>query len=180
MRPDPPFQEAARPWLLAGLAPVALLVVAMVLAYPLLPDPMPTHWNGAGEPDAWSAKSPWQFIAYLGLIAALTALLVGLGRADPRRVPVNGVRDPRGLDAAEADEYYAVKGRFLRLVCFKCLCWTNWLLCLLPTLLIATGSAWSMLALALVVPTLVSAFRDTGRLNDWIRRRYPERPAPLR
>ncbi|MBG6085347.1 DUF1648 domain-containing protein [Zhihengliuella flava] len=175
---EPPFTGSARPWLIAGLLPVGLLAVAMVVAYPVLPDPLPTHFNAAGEPDAWAPKSPWPLAGYFAVVAAVTGLLVGLGFANPRTVRVNGVRDPQGLDAQEADAYYAVKGRFLRLTCCLCLCWTNWLLCLLPALLIATRSPWALVTLVLLIPLLVGAFRTTGHLNEWIRRRFPMRASP--
>lgn len=37
---------------------IGIVVLAAYVAwmYPSLPDPMPTHWNAAGEVDGWSSK----------------------------------------------------------------------------------------------------------------------------
>lgn len=36
---------------------IAGLAAYIAWAYPALPDPMPTHWNAAGQPDDYTAKS---------------------------------------------------------------------------------------------------------------------------
>ena len=37
---------------------IAVLIVAAAVLYPGLPDPMPSHWNAAGEVDGWMPKLP--------------------------------------------------------------------------------------------------------------------------
>jgi len=41
---------------LISIVSIVLLGVYVVWMYPGLPDPMPTHWNAAGEIDGWSSK----------------------------------------------------------------------------------------------------------------------------
>jgi len=57
---------------------IALLCVAVLVQralhwYPLLPDPFPIHFNGAGEADGWATKSPlaWALIPAVGMLLAL-------------------------------------------------------------------------------------------------------------
>ncbi len=37
---------------------IAATVIVAIVIYPALPDPMPSHFNAAGEPDAYMAKLP--------------------------------------------------------------------------------------------------------------------------
>ena len=63
------------------------IVIAMLLAgiyfYGDLPDPMPTHWNFAGEPDSWGAKI-WAAWLIPGLALLLTVLFPIISKIDPR------------------------------------------------------------------------------------------------
>jgi uncharacterized membrane protein len=60
---------------------VALMLVVLMFAIaawflPVLPDPVPTHWNAAGEVDGWTAK-PWGvFLLPLITLCLLPLLLV--------------------------------------------------------------------------------------------------------
>ncbi len=63
------------------------IVIAMFIAgaalYQYLPDPMPTHWNFAGEPDSWGAKY-WAAWLIPGLALLLTGLFPLISKIDPR------------------------------------------------------------------------------------------------
>lgn len=54
-----------------ALLMTVLLAIRASHWYPLLPDPFPYHFNGAGEADGWARKSPLAW----GLMAALGPLL---------------------------------------------------------------------------------------------------------
>lgn len=71
----------SRPWV--GLALVAAMLAVALAVFPVLPDRIPTHWNVAGEPDAWTSKWP---AAFLGPAVALAiwVLLRLLPGIDPR------------------------------------------------------------------------------------------------
>lgn len=67
--------------------PLLLILVAFVASaavYEKLPDPMPTHWNLAGEVDGWTAL-PWgAFLLPLMLLAA-AAIFHVVPLIDPRK-----------------------------------------------------------------------------------------------
>lgn len=73
------------PWLIALAIPV-FTILFYLPSYPALPERIPTHWNGAGQPNDWSDKSFWsafqgQFInfavlAFTGFIAYLVPQLM--------------------------------------------------------------------------------------------------------
>ena len=67
-------------WISFVLVGVMFGVAAWV--YPMLPDPMPSHWNAAGEVDDWMSK-PWGALVMplvaLGSWGALVMPLVALG-----------------------------------------------------------------------------------------------------
>jgi uncharacterized membrane protein len=69
-------------WL--GVLVVAAMWVAAAAAYGRLPDPMPVHWNVAGEVDSWMPRASGVVIPPL-IATGLLALLWLLPRIDPRR-----------------------------------------------------------------------------------------------
>lgn len=80
---------------------LAMLLIAVTLSlvfYPTLPDPMPTHWNGAGEIDGWSPKLLGAFLMPL-IMAGVVALFAVLPRISPRGYPVDA--ESRGYRAIE-------------------------------------------------------------------------------
>ena len=57
-------------WYLVCLGLILAVSVLSLVRYPLLPDPIPTHWNAQMQPDAWSDKN---------LLTVLMLPLVALG-----------------------------------------------------------------------------------------------------
>ena len=62
-----------------------LPIVAGLLLWNRLPDPMPTHWNMAGEVDGWSGKAFAVFGLPLILVAAEWLCMVVTIYTDPKR-----------------------------------------------------------------------------------------------
>ncbi len=68
-----------------AIALVILLTLALtVLAYPALPDRIPSHWDVNGEVNGYMAK-PWGALIVPLILLPLTALLLLLPRVDPLR-----------------------------------------------------------------------------------------------
>ena len=59
----PPAEQSARWPAPVALAILLAVVVLGVRRLPAAPDPMPTHWNGLMEPDAWGPKTLGGFLA---------------------------------------------------------------------------------------------------------------------
>ena len=68
-----------------GIILIIVLTLAItVLAYPALPDRIPSHWNINGEVDGYSSTL-WGVLIVPVIMVALTALLLLLPRVDPLR-----------------------------------------------------------------------------------------------
>ncbi|MBL8001219.1 MAG: DUF1648 domain-containing protein [Flavobacteriales bacterium] len=83
---------------------IVLLAIRAFHWYPLLPDPFPIHFNGAGEADGWAQKSPvtWGLMALMGpVLAAGLGYLAG-------RLPGMAAKDAGLINLPD-------KERFLRL-----------------------------------------------------------------
>ena len=61
-----------------------LPILAGVVLWDQLPDPMPSHWNAAGEIDGWSSKPFAVFVLPLILLAAQWLCMLGTA-ADPKK-----------------------------------------------------------------------------------------------
>lgn len=70
--PPPPVPVV---WYAAATALLLATAGFGVQRYAGLPDPFPTHWNGAGEPDAFAAKGFWSVFGPLVVTAGLLVLL---------------------------------------------------------------------------------------------------------
>lgn len=70
---------------------VALSVVVGVLLYPVLPDPMPSHWNAAGEVDGYMSKAWGVFLLPL-VTAGLTLMLLVIPAIDPLKANIEAFR----------------------------------------------------------------------------------------
>ncbi|WP_130448832.1 DUF1648 domain-containing protein [Zhihengliuella halotolerans] len=156
-----------------ALLPLALLLIAMAGAYPFLPDPLPVHWDGAGEADRLVEKSPIPLLAYAATAAGPVAVVLGIGLLNPAKIRINGVRDPQGLAEADSERYLVMKGRFIRHVAHGIAFWVGLLVAAAPIgLLLGAGTWWVLACMVLIVPVLVIAFRATGRMNTWIREEF--------
>ena len=62
---------------------VAAMFIAGIALYQSLPDPMPIHWNFAGQPDDWGSKV-WAAWLLPGLALLLTILFPIFAKIDPR------------------------------------------------------------------------------------------------
>ena len=91
----PPFG-----WVM-GAVVILLVVVALgVAVYPKIPDPTPTHWDVAGQPDNYAAKSVWSVFGPVligfGVVALpfATSFLVRISpvRAVPSDSPAESTR----------------------------------------------------------------------------------------
>ena len=63
---------------------ILLPILAGVILWNQLPDPMPTHWNAAGEVDGWSSKPFAIFGLPLILVAVQWLCMLGTA-ADPKK-----------------------------------------------------------------------------------------------
>jgi uncharacterized membrane protein len=65
------------------VALVLSLVAFSVTVYDSLPDRIPTHFNGAGEADAYGSRSSWWMLTAMG--AGTAALAIGIAMMLPRK-----------------------------------------------------------------------------------------------
>lgn len=80
--PDLPRIPVNRRWILATLVSTAAITgLLLAVYYPQLPDPMPVHWNAAGEADRFQDKTMGGFLGMilLGPGILLLTLLASLG-----------------------------------------------------------------------------------------------------
>jgi hypothetical protein len=117
--------------------------------YPLLPDPFPVHFNGAGEADGWASKSAesWALMALIGpLLAAglswLAASLPRLAAKDPGLI--NLQEEQRFMRLDEASRAVAVRPTAVYLRAVAVLVLGLFLYIIEGTGRMATG-AWSTL-----------------------------------
>lgn len=102
--------------LLGTLAGVAVSVVVLIVAWPQLPERIPTHFGVSGQPNAYGGKG------ILILLAALAAA-VGLGFWVLSRFP-QVFNYPRRITDANAPRQYRLAQRLLRVLAFG----ISWLL----------------------------------------------------
>jgi uncharacterized membrane protein len=102
MQENPQGQGRRRTWFVPSL--LLLLATAGVGAvlYPGMPDPVPVHWNGAGEADEFAAKSVLAVFSPLMIGAGAVAFLWLLHRFLPAQSAHLGNQDPE-LAAANAE-----------------------------------------------------------------------------
>lgn len=66
--------------------PIGVIVVALVaglVAYPRLPNPVPTHWNAAGQPNGYSSPLVGAFL-FPAIMLGIYLMFFVLPRIDPR------------------------------------------------------------------------------------------------
>jgi uncharacterized membrane protein len=77
-----------REYFLVGALLIAGALVATFIAYPYLPNLVPTHWNLRGQPDGYSAR--WTLFVFTpGIMAALMGLFALLPWLSPRHFEVD-------------------------------------------------------------------------------------------
>lgn len=67
---------------------LAVAIIIAVASYGALPDPIPTHWNAAGEIDGWMAK-PWGAIVLPLIMAAVWLMFEILSFISPKGFKLN-------------------------------------------------------------------------------------------
>ncbi len=125
---------------------LAFLMVRALHWYPLLPDPFPIHFNGAGEADGWAAKSPvaWALIPGIGMLLALGLLLLG------RCTRTLAVRSPGFFNLPEKARFLALDEQGRKTVVAPMATYLQWVSLLIAALFlylvegigrVATGAA---------------------------------------
>ena len=74
----------------ANITIITLLVISFLLAialYPVMPDPMPSHWNAAGEIDGYMSKFWGLFLMPL-ITLGLVLLFIAIPRIDPLKANI--------------------------------------------------------------------------------------------
>jgi hypothetical protein len=111
-----------------ALRTLTLLLLAVLTArtlhwYPLLPDPFPIHFNGAGDADGWAAKNPvaWALapgvgIALAAMMGLLAAKLPGMAARSPGSVNMPDKARFLALDEAGRAAALAPTATYLRWV----------------------------------------------------------------
>lgn len=83
-----PLRTVPAVWIIAVIA-----IIVAVIAYPFLPDPMPTHWGLEGAPNGWSPKWLGTFLMP-GMITLFAILFPVVEWIDPKREQYNLFRKP--------------------------------------------------------------------------------------
>lgn len=79
-----PYHHPPLIWPALAIIVLAAATAVDVALYPSLPDPIPTHFNVAGQADGWAAKSVWSVFGVLMIGAAIVVLLAALSIAAAR------------------------------------------------------------------------------------------------
>jgi uncharacterized membrane protein len=69
------------------LAMIGLALLAALLLYPRLPDPMPAHWNAAGEVDGYLPKF-WGLFLWPMICVGLFLLFLAIPKIDPLKANI--------------------------------------------------------------------------------------------
>lgn len=75
---SPAYHHPPIVWPALAVMVLAAATAVNVALYPSLPDPVPTHFNAAGEADGWAAKSVWSVFGVLMIGTAVVVLLAVL------------------------------------------------------------------------------------------------------
>jgi len=74
----------------ATITSVALVIISFLIAlalYPIMPDPMPSHWNAAGEIDGYMSKFWGMFLMPL-VTTGLFLMFLAIPRIDPLKANI--------------------------------------------------------------------------------------------
>lgn len=92
--PDLPRIPVNWKWVGATVASTAVMLAVLVtFYYPQLPDPMPVHWNAAGQPDNFEPKSLGRFLGLtmLGPGILILTMLATMGMVSLQSTSVTGM-----------------------------------------------------------------------------------------
>ena len=85
-----PLMSAGGYYLAAGVV-IAATLAGTIVAYPQLPDVIPTHWNAHGQVNGWSPK--WTlFLFGPGLMTLMVVLFAALPWLSPKKFEVDSFR----------------------------------------------------------------------------------------
>ena len=80
-----------RKYYITGAALIAIVLAATAVAYPHLPNTVPTHWDAHGNVNGWSAK--WTLFATVpGMMTAILLLFAALPWLSPKHFEVDSFR----------------------------------------------------------------------------------------
>lgn len=80
-----------RNYYIAGVALIAAVLAATAVAYPHLPNTVPTHWDAHGNINGWSAR--WTlFVTTPGMMAVLLVVFTALPWLSPKHFEVDSFR----------------------------------------------------------------------------------------
>jgi uncharacterized membrane protein len=83
---------------------IAALFAGCAWAYPHLPDRIPVHFDLAGQPDRWAARSPWSWFGLPAIALVLALGMHAIAAWSTRRPDLWNVPDkPRFLALTEAE-----------------------------------------------------------------------------
>lgn len=81
----------ARKYYIMGAALIAVVLASTAVAYPHLPNTIPTHWDAHGNVNGWSAK--WTLFATVpGMMTAILLLFAALPWLSPKHFEVDSFR----------------------------------------------------------------------------------------
>jgi uncharacterized membrane protein len=130
------------------LVSVVCLLAALVCAAYLLPDEVPLHFDGSGDPDHWGSRT--EALVTMGAVGLLLALVLGGTAALTERMPVSLLNVPH------KDWWTATPDREQRMRQ------------MMRTDLYALGAATMLLVALAVVGTVVAARSDEPALGPFV------------
>ena len=117
------------PWLwVAATAAATALIVAWLVAfrYPDLPDPMPVHWNAAGEADVFRPKSLSGFLGLIlvgpGIAGVWSGMLISAQSTSLTQRASAPRRRPSAPGTAQATQNHSLVPFGLNLLVLFCWC----------------------------------------------------------
>lgn len=105
-----------RSWRLVNLALLALFFVGSLTAYDRVPGRFPAHFDLAGNPTRWDARSLVSWMMLPLVAAGITLLLVGLSRWSGRRPDLWNVPDKKRFLALSPEARRPIVHRLERFV----------------------------------------------------------------
>lgn len=163
---DVPRSPVPVVWYAVAAALVVATAGSGVLRYDGLPDPFPTHWSGAGEPDAFSAKGFWSVFGPLVVAAGLLVLLGVLARLvhlAPVRLRADEAQPiARAVASARAVQDLLAVSAFLVTALVCVLCVDGWTHPARLELLVPALAGFGVLFVLAIVVTSVQARSPRG------------------